>query len=274
MNANGCNGSISARNNDEPSNIRRKSLLEVLFGDRASALSAVARRPVDERSAQRNNRLSAPDTLATTYDGNDPDGNVIVKKGGYRTLCVRTCDGYYFPISFSSQPRNFPRDQNACTAMCPNGKAELYYHPVPEQESDDMISVAEKKLYSELPNAFNYRTTGLRSMPGCSCRVVQGGEPSLMSEQTTDPQPQSSDTDPGVVAAVPTDEPAQRDVDDASAELRDVRMVGPAFFPVETKVTDFKTPSPVMDDERSPTGILTPENFVRTITSDILRRIQ
>ena len=154
MNANGCNGSISARNSDEPSNVRRKSLFEVLFGDRDPSPSSVARPPVDERSAQHNNRLSAPDTLATTYEGSDPGGNVIVKKGGYRTLCVRTCDGYYFPISFSSQPVIFPRDQNACIAMCPNGNAQLYYHAVPEQESDDMISVADKKPYSELPNAF------------------------------------------------------------------------------------------------------------------------
>ncbi|TDQ33626.1 uncharacterized protein DUF2865 [Phyllobacterium brassicacearum] len=279
MNANGCNGSISARNSDEPSNVRRKSLFEVLFGDRDPSPSLVARRPVDERSAQRNNRLSAPDTLATTYEGSDPGGNVIVKKGGYRTLCVRTCDGYYFPISFSSQPRNFPRDQNACTAMCPNGNAQLYYHAVPEQESDDMISVADKKPYSELPSAFNYRTVGLRSVPGCSCHR----QPSPMSEQLmSDRQSQSSGTtalaeegtDPGMVAAVPMNEPAQGDVDDAPAESRDVRMVGPAFFPVETKVTDFKAPPPVMEDKRSTTGILTPENIVRTITSDILRRIQ
>ncbi len=29
---------------------------------------------------------------------------------GYRTLCVRTCDGYYFPISFSTSPSRFPED--------------------------------------------------------------------------------------------------------------------------------------------------------------------
>ena len=27
--------------------------------------------------------------------------------GTYRTLCVRTCDGYYFPVSFSTVPANF-----------------------------------------------------------------------------------------------------------------------------------------------------------------------
>src|SRR3974390_3944715 len=29
-------------------------------------------------------------------------------KGGFRTICVRTCDGYYFPISYATLPDNFP----------------------------------------------------------------------------------------------------------------------------------------------------------------------
>jgi Protein of unknown function (DUF2865) len=37
----------------------------------------------------------------------------------YRTLCVRTCDGYYFPISYSTQPSRFPDDERTCQAMCP-----------------------------------------------------------------------------------------------------------------------------------------------------------
>ncbi|MBZ9657192.1 DUF2865 domain-containing protein [Phyllobacterium lublinensis] len=275
MSANGCSDSVSARN-DPPSNIRRKSLFEVLFGgENASPLSR-ARHSADERLVQRNSRLSAPDTLATSYEGTDPDGNVIVKKGSYRTLCVRTCDGYYFPISFSSQPRHFARDQNACTAMCPNGNAQLYFHAVPEQESDDMISVADKKPYRELPNAFDYRIAGLRAVPGCSCHARPASQPELLVSD-----PQLSDkpvlagegTDPGVVAAVPAREPAQRDAGDL-AEARNVRIVGPAFFPVETKVTDFKALPPGTDAQRASAGMLTPENIVRMITSDILRRIE
>lgn len=280
MNANGCNGGAtsSARNNDGTSNGGRKTLFEVLFGTGGESeprANVVSRRQADDRS-RRGNRLSAPETLATTYEGSDPDGNVVVKKGGYRTLCVRTCDGYYFPIAFASQPRNFARDQNACTAMCPNGNAKLYYHAVPEQESDDMISVADKKPYKELPNAFNYRTVGLRSVPGCSCYR----QPSFVSEDSTsDPQSQSpgtvakEGTDPAVVAAVPVNDPAQGDVD-APAELRDVRMVGPAFFPVETRVTNFKAPPPLEDAKPRTAGVLTPENIVKTIASDIMRRIQ
>jgi hypothetical protein len=238
-------------------------------------------RQSDERPAQRKSRTTGPETLATTYEGTDPGGNVIVKKGGYRTLCVRTCDGYYFPISFSTQPRNFARDQNACSAMCPAGNAKLYYHAVPEQESDAMVSVADKKPYSELPNAFNYRTSGVNAVPGCACRAAQNNQMNIMSEQSipsleaqsNSATAESKDVEPSTVAA-PGEEPAQGDVDEAEAIQRSVRMVGSAFLPVETEAIDFRSPPPEKEVEKSPAGILTPENIVRTITSDILRRIQ
>src|SRR5690606_18543578 len=34
--------------------------------------------------------------------------------GNLRTMCVRTCDGYYFPISWSVSQRAFERDQHLC----------------------------------------------------------------------------------------------------------------------------------------------------------------
>ena len=37
--------------------------------------------------------------------------------GTYRTMCVRLCDGYYFPISFSTTSERFPEDAQNCTAM-------------------------------------------------------------------------------------------------------------------------------------------------------------
>jgi hypothetical protein len=284
MNANGCNGgTTSARNSDEASNTGRKTLFEVLFGKSSEPpANVMASRSSDDRPAQRKNPATNPETLATSYEGTDPGGNVIVKKGGYRTLCVRTCDGYYFPISFSAQSRNFPRDQNACSAMCPSGNAKLYYHAVPEQESDDMISVADKKPYSELPNAFNYRTSGVRSVPGCSCHSVQNSQMSVVSEQSLpDLQSRSPNvtaesdmgTDLNVVAAVPT-EPAQGDIDETETDPRSVRMVGPAFFPVETKATDFRSPLPEKEVEKTRASILTPENIVKSIASDIMRRMQ
>ena len=34
----------------------------------------------------------------------------------YRTVCVRMCDGYYFPVSFSTLPSHFPQDADACSS--------------------------------------------------------------------------------------------------------------------------------------------------------------
>jgi hypothetical protein len=226
---------------------------------------------LDDRSAQRKNRSTAPETLVTS----------VVKKGGYRTLCVRMCDGYYFAISFSAQPRNFARDQNACSAMRPAGNAKLYYHPVPEQESDAMIAVADKKPYSELPNAFNYRTAGVKAVPGCACHAAQNNQMNVVSEKSIP----SLEVDSTAVAAeangvgplnvaVESEEPAQGDVDESEATQRNVRMVGTAFLPVETGAIDFRSPACEKKVEQSRAGILTPGNIVRTITSDILRRIQ
>src|SRR5215470_5542313 len=54
-----------------------------------------------------------------------PPGTVDPQLGGngYRTLCVRTCDGYYFPISFSTAPTRFAEDEQTCQKLCPASEA-------------------------------------------------------------------------------------------------------------------------------------------------------
>ena len=88
--------------------------------------------------------------------------------GDYRTLCVRTCDGYYFPISFKTTRYNFARDQAMCAAMCPAADVRLYVHRNPGQESEDMVSV-NGEPYAALEKAFSYRTS---FDPQCTCGRV------------------------------------------------------------------------------------------------------
>ena len=33
--------------------------------------------------------------------------------------CARSCDGYYFPISYSTVPSKFPEDEQLCRRLCP-----------------------------------------------------------------------------------------------------------------------------------------------------------
>jgi hypothetical protein len=81
-----------------------------------------------------------------------------------RTLCVRTCDGYYFPISFSTTRKYLEADEAACQRMCPAGDASLYYHSRREGP-EQMVSIAGTP-YTDLENAFRYRTVLDRS---CTC---------------------------------------------------------------------------------------------------------
>ena len=89
--------------------------------------------------------------------------------GTYRTMCVRTCDGYYFPISFATTTGNFSRDEKACKSMCPGTEVALYHHDAAGEESEAMISLSGEP-YTALPTAFNYRKTNIAKLPGCECR--------------------------------------------------------------------------------------------------------
>jgi len=87
--------------------------------------------------------------------------------GTYRTLCVRTCDGYYFPISYSTVPGKFADDEKLCQRMCPATEAILYSHRNPGEDVARAVS-ANGKVYSELPTAFSYRK---QYNAACSCRA-------------------------------------------------------------------------------------------------------
>jgi hypothetical protein len=88
--------------------------------------------------------------------------------GTYRTVCVRTCDGYYFPISYSTMPNRFLDDQRACQRQCPATDVQLYSFRNPGEGMDHAVSI-NGAPYTELPNAFRYRK---EVVSACSCRRV------------------------------------------------------------------------------------------------------
>ena len=85
--------------------------------------------------------------------------------GSYRTLCVRKCDGYYFPISNSTTRARFDTDATLCQASCPNAEVELFLQPA-NQNADAAVAM-DGTPYTSLPNAFRYRKA---LDAGCSCR--------------------------------------------------------------------------------------------------------
>lgn len=86
--------------------------------------------------------------------------------GYYRTLCVRACDGYYFPVSFRTTKYGFGRDEVICRSMCPAAETALYVHLNPGESAEDMISL-EGAAYRKQENAFVFRS---KFVDGCSCQ--------------------------------------------------------------------------------------------------------
>lgn len=85
--------------------------------------------------------------------------------GRYRTLCVRKCDGYFWPISYSARAGSLAGDAAACQASCPNQEVELF-HLVQGQENAEAVSGGGEP-YASLANAFVYQK---RYVPACACK--------------------------------------------------------------------------------------------------------
>lgn len=87
----------------------------------------------------------------------------------YRTLCVRLCDGYYFPVSFSTLPSHFPQDAESCQSKCA-APTELYYYPNPGSTVDQSVALSSQQPYTQLKSAFRYRKEYVN---GCSCKEAE-----------------------------------------------------------------------------------------------------
>ena len=86
--------------------------------------------------------------------------------GTFRTVCVRSCDGYYFPISYSTVQSRFADDQRTCQRECPATDAQLYAYRNPGEDINQAVSLAGQS-YTALPTAFQYRK---EFNAACSCR--------------------------------------------------------------------------------------------------------
>ncbi len=101
------------------------------------------------------------------FGNNSVNSSVPGAMGGtFRTICVRTCDGFYYPISYSTSSDRFRDDEQTCQRMCPASEVQLYSYHNPGEEVAQAVSLSGQP-YSTLPTAFSYRKAVNRA---CSCR--------------------------------------------------------------------------------------------------------
>ena len=191
-------------------------------------------------------------------------GNIIspggdgAPSGTFRTVCVRTCDGYYFPLSYSTTASRFADDQRACQRLCPATEAVLYSFRNPGEDINQAVAVGGGQAYTELPNAFRYRR---EVTADCWCRrpgqtwadalknaddstTLETGDivvtdqkakalsqvpPAKPGKGGTPPQPDSNAAAPTAAAPAAPAAPTANAADTGTGKRSPVRTVGPPF---------------------------------------------
>ncbi|CAN5254155.1 DUF2865 domain-containing protein [soil metagenome] len=198
--------------------------------------------------------------LENLFGGNNTPGGAPLDNGAasgtYRTVCARSCDGFYFPISFATVPSRFPDDERVCKSLCPASDATLFTYRNPGEDMNQAVSISGQP-YSQSPNAFKYRQSFAKS---CSCKgagqtwsdalkniddkaaaaqqgdiIVTDESSKKMSQPARAPaaaQKKGAVATPAGVQHLPTGAAPSAPAADASASGdKPIRSVGPTFIP-------------------------------------------
>jgi len=93
------------------------------------------------------------------------DASELNRSAPYTTMCVRSCDGFYFPLHQHERPLNFPRDAHTCASAC-GPEARLFYFPSFVGNPGTMVDLAGHK-YADEPHAFEFKRALVQ---GCTCK--------------------------------------------------------------------------------------------------------
>jgi hypothetical protein len=127
-----------------------------------SNAAQLAARAVADPSANDARRRDLRAAIAQACDG-DVAGGTIRAKGGSRLVCVRECDGYFFPLD--SVPKSGASAEAMCRALCPS--AEVVVFKAPKDGNIEEAVSRDGRPYMKLANALKYQKSYDAS---CSCR--------------------------------------------------------------------------------------------------------
>jgi hypothetical protein len=225
---------------------------------RRSVLTALAQNNCGPQYA---NAARGPGSFIDNLFGNNntnspapPGVDMGPQSGTFRTVCVRTCDGAYFPVSFATYQARFPDDEKTCKQLCPATEASLFSYRNPGEDINQAVSLSGQP-YSSLPNAFKFRT---EFNPSCACKAVgqtwsealksvddragleQGDiivteESAKRMQQRAQPKGATPQAKKGTAsnstAAAPAGSPAPAETPAPATDKDKVRAVGPTFIP-------------------------------------------
>ena len=83
-----------------------------------------------------------------------------------RSVCVRLCDGYFFPVAPIASDGDLTAHESLCAGVCPGAPTRLFVMPGGSEHMEDATS-RDGKRYSALPVAFRHTGTSDNT---CTCR--------------------------------------------------------------------------------------------------------
>ncbi|MEJ0076096.1 MAG: DUF2865 domain-containing protein [Alphaproteobacteria bacterium] len=237
------------RGNDVDRGEQRRSVVVALAQNNCGPQYRTAARQAGGFFDQLFGRESGEGEPAPSGDLANPEA----QGGSLRTVCVRTCDGYYFPVSYATNASRFAQDEKTCQRMCPAAEVMLFSYPTQGADITQATSI-NGQPYTSLPNALKYRT---EFNPSCSCRrpgqswadalgkdeAVEPGDVVVTEERAKQMQQQPAQkgqakskqpaAPPATASPAPADTPPPAAAETDNSK-RGVRAVGPTFISPRT----------------------------------------
>lgn len=158
-----------------PRSAEAQSFFEKLFGltpaqpPIASAPTGAARtmRPVERSSTGASIARSSAAANEQRSEASDKDNDGLRRRptGRFRAVCVRLCDGYYWPMNDRATAQTLREVADRCTSGC-GTEARLFYSENDDVDPAAMTDLAGRR-YDALKTAFIYRS---KLVSGCSCK--------------------------------------------------------------------------------------------------------
>lgn len=104
-----------------------------------------------------------------------------------RAMCVRGCDGYYFPALPVSRAADLAAQQASCEKLCPGAQATLFVFPEGSDKVEETKAAKSGETYGELLARLDLNDARARS---CSCQTeatAAAATQALLSDSTLRP---------------------------------------------------------------------------------------
>lgn len=167
-----------ARNQPQRAAPQTAPALPSIFGARSLTVTVpVGGAPQSIKDRTLNTRSDKPrmerKVAAAGTSGDKPSGAGI-SSGGARSVCVRLCDGYHFPMGNTPSTSDVAAHEAVCSATCPGAPTRLFFMPAGTDDIGRAYSARGGQSYSALPVAIRHADKHDKT---CSCR--RNNEPQM-----------------------------------------------------------------------------------------------